>query len=250
MTAHSFTMKLARADGHLRALDDAVAEFLATEPYEIVREYAGDQFIARVVYRHQPPDGLLMLTGDAVHNLRSALDHLAWSLAGESADRGTEFPIFIDQAKFRDKGRTKMRGMPSQAQKIIKSLQPYKRPHGLPEEKDPLWLLQSLDIEDKHRTLNLVASGVMGRLHISTSMDHPEFGLTGATGFMPFADGAVILRIPAPRDRSRLRDCSSYTFDVAFDPKGPAGGVGLREGLRDMRESVAEAIRLLEPLIP
>jgi hypothetical protein len=111
-----------------------------------------------------------MLTGDAVHNLRSALDHLAWSLAGASADRHTEFPIFIDEAKFRDKGRTKMRGMPSQAKKIIKSLQPYKRPHGLPEEKEPLWLLQSLDIEDKHRTLNLVASGVMGRLHVSTNM--------------------------------------------------------------------------------
>jgi len=60
--------------------------------------------------------------------------------------------------------------------------------------KEPLWLLQGLDIEDKHRTLNLVASGLMGRLHISTSVDHPEFGLTGATGFMPFADGAVILR--------------------------------------------------------
>jgi len=58
--------------------------------------------------------------------------------------------------------------------------------------KEPLWLLQGLDIEDKHRTLNLVALGLMGRLH--TSVDHPEFGLTGATGFMPFADGAVILR--------------------------------------------------------
>ncbi len=116
--------------------------------------------------------------------------------------------------------------------------------------KEPLWLLQGLDIEDKHPTLNLVALGLMGRLHISTSVDYPEFGLTGATGFMPFADGAVILRVPAPRDRSQLRDCSSYTFDVAFDPEGPARGVRLREGWRDMRESVAEAIRLLEPLVP
>jgi hypothetical protein len=120
----------------------------------------------------------------------------------------------------------------------------------LPEEKEPLWLLQNFDIKDKHRTLSLVASGVVGRLHISTSRNHPEFGLTGTTGFMPSADGAVIVRMPAPRDRSQLRDYSSYTFDVAFDPEGPAGGVGLREGLRDMREAVAEAIQLLEPLVP
>jgi hypothetical protein len=143
-----------------------------------------------------------------------------------------------------------MQGMPAPAESIIETLQPYNRHRRFPEEKEPLWLLQTLDIEDKHHTLNLVASGVMGRLHISTSMDHPESGLTGATGFMPLADGAVILRIPAPHDRSQVRDYSSYTFDVAFDPKGPAGGVGLREGLRDMRESVAEAIRLLEPLVP
>jgi hypothetical protein len=216
MTAPSFTMKLATADGHLRALDDAVAEFLATIPVRGCQRVCG-----RPVHRARrlsapTARGLLMLTGDAVHNLRSALDHLAWSLAGASADRHTEFPIFIDEAKFRDKGRTKMRGMPSQAKKIIKSLQPYKRPHGLPEEKEPLWLLQSLDIEDKHRTLNLVASGVMGRLHVSTNMDRPEFGLTGATGFMPFADGAVILRIPAPR----LFQSTSSTSTTRTRPSG------------------------------
>jgi hypothetical protein len=123
-------MKLARADEHMEALDTTVAEFLAGRPYEVATQVAHNQNLARVAYRHQPPDRLLMIIGDAVHHLRSALDHLAWSLAGASADRHTEFPIFVDQAKVRDKGRTKMRGMPSPAQKIVKSLQPYKRPHG------------------------------------------------------------------------------------------------------------------------
>jgi hypothetical protein len=44
--------------------------------------------------------GLLMLIEKALHNLRSALGQLAWSLAGTSADQRTEFPIFIDRAKF------------------------------------------------------------------------------------------------------------------------------------------------------
>jgi len=143
-----------------------------------------------------------------------------------------------------------MHDMPQAARDIIEALQPYNRPHGLPEEKEPLWLLKNLDIENKHHALNLVASGLMGSIHISTRRDRPEFGLTGVTGFVPLVDGAVIFRLPAPHDRSQVRDHSSYTFDVAFDPGGPVQGAGLRECLRDGRGSVAEAIQRLEHLVP
>jgi hypothetical protein len=247
MTAPSFTMKFIRADEHLKALDDAVVDFLATRPYEVVTEQVGRQISGRAVYRHEPPDRLLMLIGDAVHNLRSALDHLAWSLAGTSASRRTEFPVFVSRTKFSKRGKKKMRGISASAQTIIESLQPYNRPHGLPEEREPLWLLHNLDIKDKHHTLNLIGLGLFGSVLLSTSEAHPAYGLTGVTGYLPLIDGAEVFRFSGPIDQSQLQDHSRYTFDVAFDPRGPAGGVGLREGLREVRESVAAAIKLLEP---
>src|SRR5262249_51464823 len=85
-------------------------------------------------YRQTPPDRLFMLIGDVLHNLRSALDHLAWSLAGTLADRNTEFPIFVDPARFgardgngrpeRGGGLRKLHNMPAEAQSSVRNASP------------------------------------------------------------------------------------------------------------------------------
>jgi hypothetical protein len=261
-TPSTFTIKFARADQHLKALNNEVAAFLQMRPYEIVtkNDISAGSLCAQVIYQHAPSDLLLMLIGDVLQNLRSALDHLAWSLAGTHANKRTEFPIFLDKRKFnainrhgipeRGSGLEKMHGMPVPAQTAIESLQPYQRVHGLPEESEPLWLLHQLSIEDKHRALNLVAAGVDARLDVSTSPIHPAYGLTGRTGYLPLEDGKEIYRIPLPADPSQVRRYSNFTFDVALDTKGPGRGVSLREGLRDMQEAVGEAIGLLQPFVP
>jgi hypothetical protein len=249
----TFTMKLVRADEHLQTLNNEVADFLAICPYEVVTQQDSPRgnISAKVVYRHAPPDRLLMLIGDVLYNLRSALDHLAWSLAGAKADRSTEFPIFCEETGFLgQRGQAKIHDIPAAAQTIIESLQPYKKSHSSPE-RTPLWLLQAANIEDKHHTLNLVAAGVRGDIHVNTSRRHPAYGLTGTTGdYLTFEDGAEIFRMPGQVDPSQVQDYSHYTFNIAFDLKGPARGVRLREGLHDMREAVAEAINLLAPLVP
>jgi hypothetical protein len=259
-TASTFTMKLIRADEHLKALNNEVAVFLKIRPYEVVtkKDIPAGNLCAKVLYRHAPPDLLLMLIGDVLYNLRSALDHLAWSLAGIRADRFTEFPIFIDESRFRPTdnhgnpasggGLGKMHNMPIPAQNIIELLQPYKGVHGLPES-EPLWLLHQLGNEDKHRTINLVAAEVNGRLDVSTG-SHPAHGLTGSTGCLPREDGEEIYRIPLPANPSQVQDYSHFTFDVALDPKGSGRGISLLGGLRNMRKAVAEAIQLLEPHVP
>lgn len=115
-TVPTFTMKLVRADEHLQALNNEVVNFLAIRPYEVVTQQDGsrDNISAKFVYRHAPPDKLLMLIGDVLHNLRSALDHLAWSLAGAKADRSTEFPIFCEERGFLgQRGRAKIHDMPA-----------------------------------------------------------------------------------------------------------------------------------------
>jgi hypothetical protein len=99
-------------------------------------------------------------------------------------------------------------------------------------------------------TLNLVAARVRGDIHVRTSLRYPAYGLTGMTGDLLLEDGAEIFRMPGPVDQSHVQDYSHYTFDVALAPKEPSGSIRLREVLNEMREAVAEAIRLLEPFVP
>jgi hypothetical protein len=98
-TASTFTMKLVRADEHLKDLNNEVAAFLQIRPYEVVtkKDIPAGNLYGQVIYRHAPPDLLLMLIGDVLYNLRSALDHLAWSLAGTHANKRTEFPHILRQ---------------------------------------------------------------------------------------------------------------------------------------------------------
>jgi hypothetical protein len=250
----SFSLKLARADEHLTALNNEVVAFLKVRPYEVVTEAAAGRYSARVVYRQTPPDLLLMLIGDVLSNLRAALDHMAWSLAGAHADSRTEFPIFLDRDRFHGAEvqgpRGKLHDMSTCAQRIIEQMQPYHGLNGQPEE-EPLWLLHLFSIEDKHRALNLVAAGIDIHLQVQTNPQNPAAGLTGRTGDLSLKDGEEIYGIPV-RDPSQVKNYSSVTFDVAFDPEGPSRGSPLRvrNALSDMRESVAWALRSLRPFIP
>jgi hypothetical protein len=249
-TEASFSMKLVWADEHLKALKSEVASFLQIRPYEIVTEknVPPGYITSKVVYRHRIPDPIHMLAGDVLYNLRSSLDHLAWKLAGTSADVRTAFPIFIDEGKFRNgwrSGPNQMNGMPTAAQDIIQGLQPYQGRNGPPE---PLWMLQCLNIEDKHHALNLLACGMDMRFDIRFGHDiHAAHGLTGQTGWMTFEDGTEIYRIPIPSDPSKMEDYSSGTFDIALDPKGPGRGMPLLNALCNMREAVSITIGALVP---
>jgi len=56
-----------------------------------------------------PPEDLALIAGDAIHNLRSALDHIAWELvaAGSSEpNHRTQFPVGKTQASYRERRST------------------------------------------------------------------------------------------------------------------------------------------------
>src|SRR4051794_37203940 len=75
-------LKVERAKEHIRNLESAVQAFRDTDPYGFRIEddlQTGDK-IYRIEIRRQTPDAFSLIVGDAVHNLRSALDHLARQL--------------------------------------------------------------------------------------------------------------------------------------------------------------------------
>ena len=134
-----------------------------------------------------PADTFSLLIGDALHNLRSALDALAYSFAvaftkplPKEIANSSEFPVFGDEdgkgipgvgntmfhqtSKKGDpvpgSGLFKIRGCDPGVQTIIEGLQPYKRGNAF--RSHPLWVLHDLDRISKHRLLHTTVAAFYG----------------------------------------------------------------------------------------
>jgi len=142
---------LIRAQEHLEALDKEIADFLKSKPHEIVREFDSKEmrYNFRVKHRSQLP-GIrwALVIGDCVHNARTALDYLAWALAGRNiSNKGVFFPICLKPNDF-NSVRWRLDGIHPDVITEIRSLQPHNRAK---PELDFLWVLQELDARDKHK---------------------------------------------------------------------------------------------------
>lgn len=159
------TAKMERAKEHIRDLDREVQDFLLSRPFELTREVVdgGRQHIFRFHFNLEIPMHLACVAGDAVHNMRSALDHLSRRLvvaSGSTPTRQTEFPIFRRHNEFLKGSKGKVAGMSTAIVEAIEALQPYhlKRPDGQETATwHPLWILHDLDRIDKHQGLNVTA---------------------------------------------------------------------------------------------
>lgn len=163
--------KLARAAEHLDALHAETQGWNDDDPFEITRESNADdtEHIWGVHYRTQPD--LLrwgILLGDALHNLRGALDHAVYALAVANCGRNPPndegklaFPIVSEAGRW-DGSKWRIESLSQPAQTAIERLQPYNR---LKPGKwfMPLWWLSRLHDIDKHRLL-----------HVATFQSQPE----------------------------------------------------------------------------
>jgi hypothetical protein len=239
-----FKAKLKRADEHLEALDDEIAEFLDSHPYavrfEIDRETG--QHVAKIKVRRDPPAirwGLLI--GDCVHNMRSALDHLAWQLAGPKPPPKTEFPIFHDRKEFKRKGPGgglyKIRGIKDpKARALIKSVQPCRSDRS-PPKVHPLYALWILSNTDKHQMLHL-AVGNISSASYWPGKSGDEF--IDSLSFGTFHDDAEIGRFTLdPGETHPDVDVDvNFGFDITFDQGGPGAGWPVVGGLTRIRECI------------
>jgi hypothetical protein len=99
---------------------------------------------------------MLAIAGDVIHNLRSALDHLAQQLVevgspGAKPSRHTGFPIFGSANEYQGGKARKVEGMRKDAIELIDHVKPYKGGNDL------IWRLHSANNVDKHRFLVTVA---------------------------------------------------------------------------------------------
>jgi hypothetical protein len=171
------TLKLDRAAKHVHALEVAQEQFLAGDPYTYRRaieggtgEGDGTDHVFRWERYTPPPDCLGLIAGDAIHNARSALDHLAVALAEHGAgvagvtmtrqeEAGIQFPIVLTHADFVEQVRRgRLQHVDCAARALIEARQPYRVSND--PELAHLMRINRLDNADKHRAITPVAHAI------------------------------------------------------------------------------------------
>lgn len=148
-------LKIAWAKHHIMDLDGKVDAYSAQHPLRIFRSFDGktSQVTYTVKTEIPMPDEIPLIIGDAIHNLRSALDLLVYELVGDKCEtarqRGQiQFPFSKSSQSF---GATiKTRQIHLAGEKVVKefhNLKPY------PGGNEKLYAIHTLDITDKHKLI-------------------------------------------------------------------------------------------------
>lgn len=152
--------KLDRARKHTDDLEAEVSAFWDTEPFEI--ELVGASPTESGPYRVKRiealPDSISLIAGDAVHNIRSALDHFTYSVAAHP-DRTTAFPVWSTSkatpptaAQWRKEVQRRAHGTPPDLIEALVKLEVWET-----GRDSLLWAIHELDRVDKHRLLLSIA---------------------------------------------------------------------------------------------
>jgi hypothetical protein len=276
---------LAWAERNLESLKSAHEAFRRKKPYGLRREEniewtviptLGDgdskiegSFVVYITVAEglRPIEDLALRVGDIIHNMRVALDYLAYGVAirynpSFVADRkksfGIQFPICGKSENWLGlKNKIKLDEWASpEAVKWFERLQPYNRPNAA--NLDPLLLLHKLDNPHKHRNLLAAAPNVTAvdftAVDPFSAFEPVSFGLEG-----PFKDGAVVargkfvrlggVRSPAERD-TKAKVHIDVAFEIAFDDAGPAPRYPVFELLDEIADFIrSAAFPALEPHI-
>jgi hypothetical protein len=211
--------KLGQAEKHLGSLAAEVARYQQRDPYmpfiqprfgpDIPTEVETQNAVLVIALYVKPvPEVIYLIAGDAIHNLRSALDYLAWQLvliSGGNPERSKpQFPVQWDTPNCYDTNGIPIlmsnQKLRPDIRRLLDSkwLQPY---HAADPDGHPLYFIHNLDIIDKHRHLNVISTSIGGGLVVlglpcgrTLTMEHK--GLARADGGqwrqMPLENGTPL----------------------------------------------------------
>jgi hypothetical protein len=189
------------------------------------------------------PPVMSAIIGDAIHNLRVSLDHLAWQLViatGGQPDKDTSFPVLTTAPTPDRRGRTRPQispGVPKLVREILDEVQPYKREK--PAHHD-LAVLHDLDISDKHHELLVAIVGVKSIAWLG------EPGPARSFNSGPYDDGAEVCRFSySENDVNPSFDFMVRLDEPAAGPWGPMLGAAdlVRRSLSYVEDEVLPRFR-------
>jgi hypothetical protein len=150
MALESAFLKVERAEKHIRDLEGELEAFIARKPHRFIvkNDVKTGQPIIQIRIVEEPPKIFSVIIGDAVHNLRSALDHMVWELVGRDGGKQDErlaFPCSKTRDKF-EVAIDKIETPSLWIKQSLKRVEAFKGGAG-----EVFFILNLLDAADKHR---------------------------------------------------------------------------------------------------
>jgi hypothetical protein len=236
-------LKLRRAELHADALRIAILEYRQSGSFYVEQKENAKLRTLDLTLRVNAPPPLeewSLIFGDCIHNLRSALDHLAWQL-DPKPDRETEFPIFLEPPhRWPPSCVARMK---SGAQTIIDGVQPHwETMHSREPQIHPLAAIHGLDIDDKHKIVIRTAEALGGDSIIGMPPEATIEHLIPAL----FADGELMARVHFRSSQVIPLVCDAHFQVVLTDP--PWSHADVMWMLDEVFPWVKRVV--VEPLIP
>lgn len=234
--------KVERANDHIGAFAKASERYFAKRPYQVVQTpheatgKPGYHLYERLPF---PSRRLALLVGDAVHNLRAALDHLvcACAIAAGGDPSSTAFPVLQGEHGLGRRLKADVGDAGPLAVDLVRSLSP--TPSGNPK----LFALHMLDVIDKHRLVVPLACAMDVEIQVGGYNGLPIITARGQTA--PPAQTSRFIPAP-PGYEAALAHDFSFTGDLVFPPDAPLAGEPCVEALYDLSAHVADIVQLFE----
>jgi len=235
---HGAKLKVERANRQIDELQAEVAAFAEGGFYEIlVRPNEKGKLV--VVAPTKPiPNSFSLIIGDAVHNLRAALDHLATAASRVGGGKGRDlfFP-FHKERKGLVSDRSKLdpieAALPGSKRLIIDEIQSCADGKG-----SDLYALHTLDKIDKHNDLIVTATGALiGRLVIRGGGNELSFN------DCLFDSRRPINLLQLPDVEVTVEHDFKATIDIRFDNALPFGNEAVIPTLVKLSQRVTETIQ-------
>lgn len=195
-------LKWSRGNSHVSLLQSKFEEWHASAPVSIdavLREdRLGIDLVARVP-KGIPKHEWSLDLGDALHNLRSAFDAVAWGMAHFKDSEPTRpksvyFPICTDEKQWKKALRDWVSEIPPEFQERLRIMQPFTyMPTG---GVSVLSMLHDLDIQDKHREILTVSADLQG-INLDGSFEYEDHDTQAVLRVdmrndVKFGDGVVL----------------------------------------------------------
>jgi hypothetical protein len=255
-------LKVERAKSHIKDLEAAFQTFLDSGPYALFGEENPQtgEAVVRIAVSKEIPVQWSVIIGDAVHNLRAALDCTVCDLIRLAT--GTEtysggFPLAENRRVEKATRIGKIEGVSGPAKRRIMRL------YRCPRWHDAMWGLHWLDIIDKHNRIIPVASAMLrieaevGLIDVFQGPDGSfRFGGPGPDGvplmlpagvpdtfkrISPLRQNAELHRIPAG-----VNENVHATFGIAFAQTKVFEGEPIIETLKYLADLTERTIQVFE----
>jgi hypothetical protein len=251
-------LKLARAQTHLDALKTEVRAYWHRDPYRLLPnlDCEAGKYSLRIEIREAVPVGWSVIVGDFIHNLRSALDHMACQLVlindpAADIDR-TQFPIFTREPVSGGPLNAWERmtaGMHPRALAEIRDMQPYKAGYGA--KQHALALLNRLSNDDKHKLL-------IGHVAAVAPHNPGSIGLVERNN-VEITNPEIAVGVPLKdRDEIAWADIRCTGPDPQVDHQGPIPmDIAVRsgphhvttQGLVELHEGITKRLQILAAIV-